>query len=154
MSQLKNGIAEELANIQQAHGGMLRPVDVVAFAKQNKRSALHGQFEWDDTKAAEQFRLVQARYIIRLAVVVIGEDAEPVRALVSLTTDRPKGGGYRSIESVLADDDEREQLMNDALLDLNRAKRRYAALTKLQPVWDALDRVQVQAERKAKKKAA
>lgn len=145
---VKNQIAEELTRIQQSAGGMLRPADVVEYARTNEESALHRQFEWDDSAAAEKYRIWQARAIIRLSVTVIADNVEPVRALVSLSTDRKAGGGYRSIEAVLADEAEREQLLNDALLELNRAKRRYKSLAKLSPVWDALDTVSVEVQKK------
>ena len=145
---VKNQIALELAGIQQANGGLLRPADIVEFAR-NPDTTLHTQFDWDDTEAAEKWRLWQARHVIRLHVTVISEASEPVRAFVSLSTDRKAGGGYRTLAQVMADDDEREQLINDALLELNRAKRKYRAIQKLAPVWAALESVTVEVEKKS-----
>lgn len=59
---LTEEIAQRLEQIQQ--GGRLRPRDVVEDAR-NPLSPLHDQFEWDDGVAAERFRLVQARRLIR-----------------------------------------------------------------------------------------
>jgi hypothetical protein len=146
---VKARIAEELSSIQQRNGGILRPADVVDFAK-NEETALHSQFTWDDSEAATNYRLWQARAIIRLSVTIIGTDTEPVRALVSLSTDRTRGGGYRSIEAVMADEADREQLLNDALMELTRAKRRYKSLSKLAPVWAALDEVTVVVDKEQK----
>jgi hypothetical protein len=40
-------------------------------------SALHNCFEWDDSAAAEEYRLVQAREIMRSLVVIIDKPDEP-----------------------------------------------------------------------------
>lgn len=44
--------------------GRLDPADVVEAAR-DPASPLHGYFEWDDTEAARQHRLGQARQLIR-----------------------------------------------------------------------------------------
>lgn len=134
-------IADELAHIQHANGGLLRPADVVAFAR-NEDTALHSKFEWDDTEAAAKWRLVQAREVIRLNVTIIGDNAGPVRAFVSLSSDRAtKGGGYRATVDVLSDDIRRSEMLADALDELRSVKRKYEKLRALKPVWDALDSV-------------
>lgn len=57
-------------------GEAVEPAAVVALAR-SKKSAMHGLFEWDDTKAAESYRLDQARCIIRSLVVTIKKPDEP-----------------------------------------------------------------------------
>ena len=57
---------------------------------------LHKCFEWDDTKAAEKYRLKQSGEIIRnlVAVKISSRTVEPVRAFVSVTPteyDNSKG---------------------------------------------------------------
>jgi hypothetical protein len=49
-------ILEEMQQIANAHGGALRPEDVVEFA-QNPETALYDCFTWDDKEAARQWRL-------------------------------------------------------------------------------------------------
>jgi hypothetical protein len=44
--------------------GKLSPIAVIEAAREPD-SPLHGYFEWDDSKAAEQYRLDQARCLIR-----------------------------------------------------------------------------------------
>jgi hypothetical protein len=93
----------ELDLIRQRAGGFLRPADVVDHAK-SKKSALHGFFEWDDGKAAAQYRLAQARAIIRVVVQVNEQSSEKVRAFVSLQQDRNSAGGYRAFAEVVEDE--------------------------------------------------
>jgi hypothetical protein len=43
----------------------------------DRKSAMHDSFEWDDSLAAEEYRLTQAREIMRALVVVIDKEDEP-----------------------------------------------------------------------------
>src|SRR5690242_16043731 len=92
-------ISAELAELEK--NGVILPVDVVDYAKQ-PHTALHGCFTWDDSEAAHQWRLEQARALIRCYVIVDGStNVAPVRAFVSLSTDRKNDGGYRKLTEVL-----------------------------------------------------
>lgn len=136
-----NRIRRELGKIARRHGGMLRAGDVVEAAR-SKDSILHGYFTWDDTKAAKKWRLVQARNLIRVQVVMLDRmPARPVSAFVSLSTDRGNqtGGGYRPIIKIMTDDEKREQLLSDALMDLKRFRERYSMLKELAAVIEAMD---------------
>lgn len=138
---LKERIARELERIKEENGGSLKQEDVVEFAR-DPSTALHGRFTWDDTEAAQRWRLYQAGQIIRLIVSVIEDRAPPVRAFVSLTTDRVKHGpGYRAIQDVLQNEDMHAQLLADALADLAALRAKYKALTQLSKVWNAIDEV-------------
>lgn len=138
-----DAVAEELEFIRNQHGGVLRPEDVVAFAR-NERTQLHSHFEWDDTEAAQQYRLWQARKVIRLRVTVVdnlGSD-RPLPMYVSLSTDRQKpGGGYRPFVDVMSNEDTRAELFRQALGEFKRVRQRYQELKELKPVFDAIDQV-------------
>lgn len=93
---------DELEAIRtKAQDGLLRAKDVVDFARSNPDSKLHAHFEWDDSVAAEEFRLHQARGLIRAVITFQpATDGTPVRtrAYISLPSERVNGGGYRRIE--------------------------------------------------------
>jgi hypothetical protein len=134
-------VTRELLRIQ-AMNGLLRPADVVAEASQ-PGSPLHDYFEWDDGEAGHQWRLQQARQLIRVTVEVLPyeEPRYQVRAFVSLTPDRQlEGGGYRVMAEVLATPSERAQLLADALDELNRLKARYFQLSELEGIFRAIER--------------
>jgi hypothetical protein len=57
-------VGEELESIRRRHEGKLRTEDVLSSAR-HKASALHPAFTWDDEKAAHEFRLNEARRLIR-----------------------------------------------------------------------------------------
>lgn len=119
--------------------GVIRPVDVVDAAREES-SPLHGWFNWDDSEAAHQYRLLQARNLLRVYVIVDTPESNPVRALVSLTTDRNNpGGGYRAIADVMGDQELRDQLLRDAFVQLGNLRKKYQHLQELAAVWAALD---------------
>jgi hypothetical protein len=134
-------VAQELELIRKRHHGILRPADVVDFAR-DPQTALHAEFEWDDSKAAEQYRLEQARLIIRCAVRVVGEDSPPIRAYVSLQEDRRAGDSYRSLSDVLGDPNLRNALLAQALREAESWRLRYERLAELKPIVRAISKVQ------------
>lgn len=115
--------------------GIVDAKDVVEWARANPESALYSQFEWDDSKAAEEYRLFQARRVI--ALYVVSEAGE--RTLVSLSVDRSKGGGYRDIERVLNNDEMRKVMLRDALQEFKRVKAKYQHLKELASVYEAIE---------------
>lgn len=134
-----HAIITELQRIAQLSGGMLIPEKVVAEAE-SKTSPLHRQFCWDDDKAAHEYRLEQARYLIRTTVryIEINGDKRPMRVFVSLTPDREqKGGGYRDVVAVLSDKGMRQQMLEDALAELGIFEVKYAHLKELSGVFVA-----------------
>jgi len=149
MTEHRQLVNEELEQIRRASGGLLRPEDVVKFAR-NERTALHREFEWDDAKASAEYRLEQARKVIRVAVELLPSphaDQEPIRAYVSVASDRVQpGGGYRSITDVMTDDELRAELVNEALGEVKRWRRKYERLRELVPIFRAIDRVEAKQE--------
>lgn len=131
-------LRDELQAIQAAsRDGILHPAKVVSWARTHKSSALHRQFEWNNTKAANAFRLWQARRLIQLNVVT--EDGAP--QVVSLSYDRIRGGGYRSLNDVLSDRDLSQMMLNDALGELQRVEMKYQRVKELTAVWSEISRV-------------
>lgn len=144
MSKIRN----ELRAIQAADpGGILHPEKAVAWAKSHKSSALYRALEWNDNKAAAEYRLSQIRRLIQIYVVT--GDGRP--QLVSLTIDRSNGGGYRPIEKVVADPDLAAELLKDALHELERVREHYEWIKSLQPIWNEVDKVKTRAARRSKR---
>ncbi len=153
-------ISEELELIQTMNGGLLEPAKVVEYAK-DSNTLLHKKFEWDDSKAAQDYRLWQARQIIRLELTIVdikSKDAEnifikhldedddkkvlSVRSFVSLTSDRHgETSGYRTIYDVMSDIELRGQLLADAKKDMVTFKRKYGMLKELSDVFEAMSKV-------------
>jgi len=144
MKRDHDSIKAELERLKA--GGVIKPVDVVE-AERDESSALHDCFTWDDDEAAHQFRLLEARNLLRVYVVTEENMAENTRAFVSLSTDRSKeGGGYRTIADVMSDDALRQQMLQDAFSQLRNTQQKYRHLQQLSKVWDALDEAEGQSK--------
>ncbi|WP_164145873.1 hypothetical protein [Stenotrophomonas maltophilia] len=139
MTANNEAIRKELEQLKSA--GVIQPADVVARAS-DPASAMHNWFQWDDTEAAQAYRLQQARQLLRVFVTVETKDNKPVRAFVSLGTDRYGEGGYRTMAEVLSDEEMRAQLLADAVKELRSAEKKYRQLQELSGVWSALDEVE------------
>ena len=140
MKKRDDTILAELRRIAAENGGLLVPVRMVEAARP-KDSPLHGKFTWDNRKAADEYRLWQARELAAEYWVVVEGSREPVRLLLSLSSDRPAKAGYRFSADVLADPDQRHEWLLMAIADLQSWTHSYAALTELKPVFAAIARV-------------
>lgn len=133
----------ELETIRLSNGGFLRPVDVIKYAK-NKKTALHNFFTWDDGRAAELYRLEEARRIIRVIVQVSEHSSENVRAFVSIQSDRHAAGGYRAFADVVDEPELMVRLIEQAKQELAAFQRKYDHLreiAELTGVFAAIDSV-------------
>lgn len=122
-------VKEELQALSELHGGNLSPQIVVDFAR-DATTALHARFEWDDTKAADEYRLHQARMV--LATVRYQDDTGKTRRMfVSLTEDRGTSNSYTHTAIVMSDAEKRRRLATMAVRELESAQERYSELTEI-----------------------
>lgn len=112
---------------------LLKPEMLVDFAKANPDCELNKEFNWDDTEAANLYRIGQARNLIRVYVTRLPGIPQPVRGYLSLPSDRTQGGGYRPTEDITKIPQRRAELVNQALKECERMKTRYAYLPELEP---------------------
>ena len=132
---------EELARIECEHGG-LTP-ELVVDASRAESAPLHPVFEWNDKKAAERYRIVQAGSLIRNVTVKIEEvpRMEPVRAFVNVAPVGKRKGVFVSIKNAMDDADSRETVIARALAELEKVKEKYASLHELADVFAEIDRL-------------
>lgn len=120
-------IGETIAGIAVERGGEVTPNDLVDAARPDDHP-LHRHFEWDDSAAADAYRLSQARAIIRCVSVERADDeAGHVQAFVSVSGDLQRS--YRPMEAVLLSKDLRSRVLESAQRDLDAFKKRYRELT-------------------------
>ncbi len=134
-------IEAELERIRLENDGMLNPHTVVEVAREPE-NVLHGHFTWDDTEAAEKYRLWQARKLINTIVTILPNETTSVRMYVSLKDDRDDEGGYRGLVDVLSDDEMRVRLLKEAFSEFNHFKMKYNHLKALAPVFKAMEKVE------------
>lgn len=132
---------DELGGIAATNGKQIRPQDVVEYARKHPDGALHRHFTWDDSKAADQYRLRQARDVLAQFWIVSRVEHKPVRMFLSLVSDRHDEGGYRHVDDVLSNKKYRAEWRQMAIRELIQWEKRYAALGELQPVFSSIQRV-------------
>lgn len=133
---MQKRVVAELRRIAKANGGLVHPEAVVDSARP-KSSPLHSRFEWDDGEAGHQYRLWQARQLIRVVVDLLPGTDTQTEVFVSLKSDR-RHGGYRVVAEVLSDRQLREQMLRDALDELEFFRDKYKSLRELAEVFAAI----------------
>lgn len=146
-TEQKITIREVLETIAAEHGGNLTPEMVVEFARP-KDSPLHKHFEWNNQKAAAEFRLAQAGMLIR-RVKVTYEPTEGreirVRAFHNVRPSKDDSsrerGSYVTLESALSIPDYKAQIIAAAKRDANAFRSKYSALQEVEKVIGAIDEI-------------
>lgn len=128
------------ANAQKCYeemGENPTPESVLEIAK-NPESELHKCFDWDDTSAANKFRLIQARAVIVNLVIKGTEKTDnPVRAL-QITTEKSV---YAPTKTFLVNVDEHMALIARAKAELKAIRNRYKQISELESVFEAIDAI-------------
>lgn len=113
-----NEAVNEMEKVESIYGS-LTPENVVKYAE-NKETKLRKLFEWNDKKAAYNYRLQQARNIlnnIEVKVVSNGENRKiPVYEVVKTNSEKK----YKNIENITTD--EAEQVKQTTIRELSIIK--------------------------------
>lgn len=130
-------VGRELEGIEQT--SELTNVNVLEYAKKNKKSELNKCFEWDDTIAGEKYRLVQANSILNSISIVIrdSEPEETTKAFINIKT-KEETKVFKNIVSVLENDEEYLQLKQKAERDFISYKEKYNKVLKLKDLKDII----------------
>ncbi len=140
-------IVKALEDIAASHGGYLRPASVVDAAR-DPSNPLHSEFEWDDSLAADNYRIAQAGALIRRVKFTIVRPAteaakkitvSSVRQFQSRPSCRTEDGGYEQVTEIMSAPEKRDELIDQVLKELAAYRKRYAELVALSEVWVAID---------------
>lgn len=101
---------------------------------------LHKCFDWDDSTAAEKWRLEQARQVCRSFVVHIEkEETEPVTYRLVQHDSEQKV--YRPVTFTVRNEDRYSVLLKQAKQELASFRSRYKSIIELERVIDEIDAV-------------
>lgn len=131
-------VGDRLEKLQQKHGNVT--ADLVVREARKKNSPLHNGFEWDDTEAALEYRLHQARKIIN-AVVVTMETADGEGREIQAFVNVEQGGGYEDVRVVLHVADRRELLLAKVKREMEAFINRYHGISEVADVIRAMQKV-------------
>lgn len=133
-------VGEEIKSLSGKDGDKpVKPQEIVEYARNNKASELYKCFEWNDSLAAERYRLVQARNVVNSIIYVVEtveEGKEPQKVKVFMQTEY--GSGYQPTEVIVKNEDKYQKLLQQAYKDLKVFKERYYMLTELKEIFDLI----------------
>lgn len=118
----------------------LTPKAVVDKAR-DESTELHKCFEWDDHVAAEQYRLVQAREILRFLVEIKESDKKGEPQEIRVYFKMPDETVYKPTEIIIQHKDEYKRLLAQALRELSWFRNKYEILHELEPVFKDIDKL-------------
>lgn len=107
----------ELERIREKHN-KLTP-DVIIEESRDESAPLHSAFEWNDSRAAEEYRKTQARYLVRSIEVTIEETDPPTAYYVNIAIGIENE--YKPVTVVVKNADECKDALERALSRLRSA---------------------------------
>ena len=140
-------VGDKLQELRDQNNGLTASI-VIEEAK-HKTSVLHGAFEWDDSKAAHQWRLHSARHLMRSVEIVSTSAEGDIRnlpAFVFVKTD--SGPHYETLARVLSDEELRTQVLNKALKEFEQWQQRYKEYEEFLSVFETFGKTRKKLEQK------
>lgn len=130
--------AEEITEICNDIGSAT-PQQILEKAR-DESTELHKCFTWDDTIAAEKYRLAQARQVVcKLKIEIIEQEKqEPTPIRFFYKTDK---SGYKPTSFIVKHVDEYQFLLERALRELEAFKQKYKNIAELEAVFEAIDNI-------------
>ena len=133
-------VGDKLQELRDKNNGLTASI-VIEEAK-HKTSVLHGAFEWDDSKAAHQWRLHSARHLMRSVEIVSTSAEGDTRSLPAFVFVKTESGPqYESLARVLSDKELRTQV-------LERAEQRYKEYEEFLNVFESFGKTRQKLEQK------
>lgn len=129
--------AQKVADEIGAIGEEITPAQILEKAR-NKNTELHKCFEWNDSVAAEKYRLHQARMIV-CNLVIKNVDAEDDTQQVRVFHRTDNNGGYKPLALIIKNPTEYEKLLAQARAELRAFKVKYHALSELEEILELID---------------
>lgn len=134
-------VGKHLELLRKQARGELTPEDVLADAR-GHNSPLHSFFEWDDTAAAHQHRLAQARGLIRSVVAVYTSDDKPaVRTRAYIHVPEKGAPHYRDAVEAMSTKKTRAIVLQTAWREFQQFRQKYKHLKELADLFEAADEV-------------
>lgn len=135
-------VAEEILNI----GESVTAAEIVDKAR-DEDTELHKCFEWNDSIAAERYRLVQAGEIIRHLVIRRTEEQKQnnspeIRLFHHVKCENEDGeseSAYKPIQYIVQNRDKYSELLQQAYADLHAFKQKYRSLKELDYILELID---------------
>lgn len=133
---------EKIEEIIQQYGAVTK--ENFLEASRPADSVTHNLFEWDDTKAAEKYRLHQSNMIINSLTVQVNVEnrATPIttRAFVNVQKeDGRQKAEFLRIDTAFSDMECKTIVLANAIQELREFRKKYETYSELSQVFEAID---------------
>lgn len=126
----------EILSCQDAEGNL--STDEVLKRASDESSLIHKYFTWDDSDAANEYRRMQARQIIRRVPVVYLHNGveKTIPRFVSIIrpSDETRTRRYVDVVDLSSDDEARNEAVKEALREIRRWQDIYNSYNELQGI--------------------
>ena len=140
MSNVTKKAQDEVNRIASSNKDRITPEMILSPASK-KTNPMHDYFEWDNSSAGHQYRVIQARRLIRSIKVTIVSRHVEVTA-VAYVRDPACGNdeqGYVSVSKVRTEDDNARDVMLDEFTRVSSALKRARELATVFNMVDDVD---------------
>jgi hypothetical protein len=146
-----NTVGRHIEMLREKFKGELTPQDILDDARHDN-SPLHSFFEWDDSAAAEHYRIQQARGLIRAVVAVYAREDKPaVRTRAYVHVPEPSAPHYREASHAMSQTKTRKMVLDRAMNELKAWRTRYRDLEEFAGLVDIIDKIDDDFPRSLKK---
>ena len=106
----------------------------------DSNTELHKCFTWDDTEAAEKWRISEARAIVRNLKIIeqkSDKQSEPTTIRVFYKTDNESG--YKPTKLILKKPDEYKALVERCRSELLAIKQKFNSISEYEEIWELIN---------------
>jgi hypothetical protein len=138
-------VGETVERLARDAGGVVPPRALWVEAEPAEHP-LHGMFEWNQRRAADAYRDVQARNVINSLRITDAESGEAAPAFVHYRIVNNEGvaEGYVNSSVIRVNDAARDFALKEALDSLTELESRYKSISELAAVWSAIRQIRRQ----------
>lgn len=134
-----NVVGKALEDIEKQNGEIT--AELLLEKATPEDSELHKLFIWDDEKAANEWRLHEARRIIAAVAVVYEETEEPTVTRAFVNVGSVHNGSFITTAKAFSDEKSRSIVLRHALDELKAFKAKYAGLKELKTLFSEIDKI-------------
>ena len=133
-------VGKEFEKLERKNGGVTR--ENVLDSARSSNSPLHELFEWNDTVAAEQYRLQQATTLIcALHIEVDSQDDEPQKLRAYVNVGDERSGRFINIDTAFQNNETRDIVLERALRELKAFEKKYRALSEFSSLFAEINKL-------------
>lgn len=114
------------------------PQQILEKAK-DSQTELHKCFTWDDSVAAEKYRIFEARQIVcSMKIVEQKPDKEAEETQIRVFYKIDNGTGYKPTKLILQKPDEYKKLVERCRSELLAVKQKFQSISEYEEIWELI----------------